>query len=326
MTAEKLYEIYSMNLQSVITPEMLATVSDRTYGIHGYNFINRLLIYIQNKYITAVKGEAAWNTVGRSIADKASTIWVLENIKKVRYFDADTMEEITSTDLSLSELSGAIRIGAIIKTEEVDGLKCIPVYNIKDTFIYDAPLYKQYCRMCKQSLKFSNILLSLARSYDIKMGRSKSESYYSPEKYTIYIAPDSLNSKISALANALFIQSGLKYDLESMPLVADFSRDEKETLIELCRVMLRESLNSLMTLNQVEASSFADLEDIEINTQERASAFVQLLYSTYELVEKLVTQIRPELSGMGEEKLRKAAELLDLLEANAMACSLHMGD
>ena len=135
MNVEKLYDLYSNNVYSVINSHMLATISDRSYDIHGYNLINRILIYIQNKYTTSLRSESGWDIVGRQVKHRASPIWVIDNVIKTEYIDPDTDEVIENIGLTPKEIEEAVRFGTINKVKHIDGIKCIPVFNVKDTVV-----------------------------------------------------------------------------------------------------------------------------------------------------------------------------------------------
>ena len=171
MNVEQLYDLYTNNIQSILTSSMLGTIADRSYDIHGYNLINRLLIYIQNKYTTSLKSETGWEIAGRSVKIKASPIWVMDNVIKTEYLDPETNDVIENMGLSPKEIDEAVKYGTIIKLKTIEGLKCLPVYNIKDTVIFDSMQYKRFMRNERKLIKLSSLFSITSAEFGVEYQR-----------------------------------------------------------------------------------------------------------------------------------------------------------
>ena len=171
MTVEKLNELYSSNIKSIMNSQMLSTISDRTYDINGFNLLNRLIIYIQNKYVTSLKSDEHWGAIGRQTRDKASPIWIIETAFETKYIDNETHEIIDDLDLSLGDIDKAIKLGIIGVVKNPVGLRCIPLYNIKDTSICDKETYQSYMKKEQSGIKISTLLKVRSSKLNIKCAK-----------------------------------------------------------------------------------------------------------------------------------------------------------
>ena len=316
MNVEKLYDLYSNNVYSVINSHMLATISDRSYDIHGYNLINRILIYIQNKYTTSLRSESGWDIVGRQVKHRASPIWVIDNVIKTEYIDPDTDEVIENIGLTPKEIEEAVRFGTINKVKHIDGIKCIPVFNVKDTVVKDSDIYKEFVYNERKQIKLSTILAVVNQEFGIDCVQGDEESSYDSESNIITIGKDELEDKVRVVATALFYQVGLH---ES---AVDFMEEynvEAEVLVRMMHICLSFICESIVSYccpgYEVEADVYKDIEELELNEVE-TEVFIQMLSTIYDIVEEVICLINPSNHNISESTLRKAAELLNILEAN----------
>lgn len=317
MNVEKLYDLYNNNLGSILTSSMLSTISDRTYDIHGYNLINRLLIYIQNKYITSLKGEAAWNIVGRTVKDKASPIWVIENIVKTSYIDPETGGEIEDIGMNPREIEDAIKYGTIQRVKSVEGLKCLPVYNIKDTVIFDSDIYKEFVKNEHKGIKLSTLFTITSSEFGFTYSKSDTESSYDNETNSVFIGSEDLYNKIKAISTGIMHQIGVYDTIVDFVNEYDIEEDRVIRIIELCKLVLIESLVSFCDRSHdVDSSIFSDMDNLELSNPSEIECFMQILSTVYDIVEDLIQKLNPDNKNISESTLRKAAELLNILEAN----------
>lgn len=305
MDAGQLYDLYTNSLQSILNPTMMATLSDRKTNINGYNLVNRLLIYIQNKYATALRSEVGWETIGRQVKDKGYPIYILENIVSTSYIDPDNGEEIEDLDLSPVELNQAIEVGAIRKEKAITGLKCLQVFNIKDTVVIDSEIYRQYHRETLKKVKISTLLQLADKKYGVKSNKTFDDSYYDEESHTINIGNDGFDDKVEAISNGIF----------STIHQPDLDKPVK-LMLNVLRKFLSESLKSYaIPEHEVESSVFYQMEDIDFSDNDTALLFIELMYPVYDTMESVITDIGPQMKAFDECTLRKAAELLTILES-----------
>lgn len=317
MNVDKLYDLYNNNLGSILTSSMLSTISDRTYDIHGYNLVNRLLIYIQNKYTTSLKGETAWNIVGRTVKDKASPIWVIENIVKTTYVDPETGTDIEDIGMNPKEIEDAVKYGTIQRVKSIEGLKCLPVYNIKDTIIFDSDIYREFVKNEHKGIKLSTLFSVTSSEFGFAYSKGDEKSSYDPETNSVFIGSEYLYDKIAAISNGIMHQIGA-YDI-ILDFVNEYGIEEDRVLriVELCKLVLTESLVSFCDKSHdVDSSAFSDMDNLEITDQSEITCFMQILSAVYDTIEDLVQKLNPDSKNISESTLRKAAELLNILEAN----------
>lgn len=317
LNTDELYDLYNNSLYSILNPNMLSTLSDRKYNIYGFNLVNRILIYIQNKYATSLRSEVGWEAIGRRVKDKSSPISIIENIMTTTYIDPDTDEEVHETGLNPMELDQAIGIGAIKRVKEVIGIKCIQVYNIKDTDITDINLYKQYYKSSLRKVKLSTLLALASKKYAVNCIKSKSKSTFNLKTNTIEIGEDSFEDKIDA------ISIGIYHQLELDDTISDFKAehgiDNKtiEVTLGILEKFICESIKSYCIQEyEVESSTFYDIESLDFKNERNIECFIQLMYNVYNLVEDILYAIRPKSTVFDDCTLKKAAELLNILEAN----------
>jgi hypothetical protein len=296
---------------------MLSTISDRNYDIHGYNFINRILIYIQNKYATALKGEAGWQTIGRVVKSKNSPIWVLDNILKVEYIDPKTNEVITDLDLNISEVDEAVKVGVIKKEVNIEGIRIIPVFNIKDTELFDAYSYKEYRTQEKEKreLKISELLKIAKKDFDITCVKTQRKSYFKNNK--LYIGVDGYTGKVEAITEAIYSKVGLESNIESFKSDYDVDDNKLNIIMSVCKAIFVESVKSYCLIDyNVERTSFKIVEELDFSNNDILQCFMQAASYIYDVIEELICLLNPTNRVISESSLRKAEELLNILEAH----------
>lgn len=316
MDVDKLYDLYKNNLASIMNPYMLATISDRTYDIHGFNLVNRLLIYIQNKYTTSLKSDSGWDVVGRAVKSKSSPIWVIENTIKTEYIDAETEEVVEDTGLNPIDIDQAVKLGILKKVKTVTGLRTIPLFNIKDTKLVDKNRYNFYYAAENNSIKLSSLLNLASSDFNIRCAKSSGRSYYDDEENTIYIGNDTYEDKVVVIISGIAdqIDCTSTVDSDKLNLVDKSSIDIIESI---CNTFIIESLTSYCDKDHsVESKSYDIINELDLSDTKILELLTQTLYSVYDLIEEIICMINPDNHRFSESTLRKAAELLSILEAN----------
>lgn len=318
MKPEQLYDLYTNGLGSILNSSMMGTVSDRSYDIHGYNFINRLLIYIQNKYATSLKSGDGWDLIGRKVSTRATKIWVLDNVIKTTYIDSESGEVVENSGLSAGELDKAVRLGVMNRIKEVVGLRCLPIFNIKDTSIIDNEIYRGYVKSEQKKIKLSTLLSVASKSFGVGCSKGSGKSSFNKELNTILIGDDGFEDKVSGIALGILHQIGLDDTLEDFLSEHEANRDDAEKILELSKLFMAESIKSFVCPDYlVESDTFSDIDIIDFERNNGITEyFIQIMAATYDLVEELICRLKPESHTIDESTLRKAAELLTILEAN----------
>lgn len=315
MNTDSLYRLYSNNINTILNTETLSVLSNYTNRIYGYNFINRLLIYIQNKYANCVMSENQWISVGRILKDKPNPIWIIDNCTNVKYVDSDTKKDISIDELSSVELIQALKLNVIQKETFVTGLKSIPVYSIKDTKIGnsgESSIDEKYT----YDIKLSTLLDVISNELNIKCKKSDMNSAYNIMDNTLYIGADSIENHVKAMGDAVYSL------IDFNNIVNDLVDNKKLTakfvyrVMDLGNIFINESLKTLVIPDYfVDKAKFDDLNRIGDMSDLEISSFIEIFNSIYELVDNVICRVIPK-NISSDIKLRKAAELLSILEAN----------
>lgn len=310
LTSGQLYNLYESSISSVITSSMLSSLADTGCSIGAYNFINRVLIYIQNKYASNVMGADSWEVIGRSLVKKSSPIWIIDSITKTVYTDNETGETIDNVGLTLAEIDNAVRLGILSKSKEVVGIRSFPVFDVRDTEIYDNLTYKEYLRSRKSNIKLSDILNTLSNGFKVKsIPDPKGKSRFDKSNNTLSIGRDSLESKVDAAALAIFYQmSSLKS--ESEPVISS-------DIVDIAKSFSQEYLKSCIVSDyMVDESAFAKVDSLDLNDSDTLEQFMTIMIELFDLLNAFIESVIPKSTGFNDSVIRKANELLNLLEAN----------
>ena len=318
MTPEELYDLYENNISSVINPSMLATIADYGNNVHGFNFINRVLIYIQNKHATSVMSGEAWEIAGRRLNSRPTAIWVIDQILKTTYTDAETGETIENSDLTLEEIDNAVRLGIFKKSKETIGLKSLPVFSLRDTTVYDSDTYKRYTKHFKAPIKVSGLLGLLSDWFNVQCETlpPKSKSYFDLQTNTLHISNDSIESKIYAIVDAITYQINIEEARDSF--ISSGGDQECSSAIEgVAKAFIREYIKSIVIPEYfVDEGAFSEVNNFDFSDQNITNYFISIMISAYELAESISGSLRPNTAGFDEVTLRKANQLLNMIEAN----------
>ena len=143
------------------------------------------------------------------------------------------------------------------------------------------------------------------------------KSYFDIAKNHIFIGNDGFQDKIKAMSDGVFHSLGLYDVVDDFVEEHSIDRDRLYRILEICRIFLRESLLSFCDPEYtVESSTFKDIDDLDISESAEVECFIQLLSSIYDIVEECICRLNPDNHNISESTLRKAAELLAILEAN----------
>ena len=214
--------------------------------------------------------------------------------------------------MSTSDINRAIKFGILTKVKTATGLKCVPLYNIKDTEVIDKNTFKTYRIAETQSVKISILLGIASNDFGITCKKSDSDSAYNAKENNIYIGNDSFDKKVYAVVNGIADQ----IDLDTI-LDADINPEVGRAIKEICTLFMVESLASYCNKDKiVEPNTFNIIKKLDTSNNDVVDSLIKGLSSIYDIVEEIICLINPNNHNISESTLRKAAELLDILEAN----------
>lgn len=204
MNIQELQALYVNNIERMFIPENFKELASHSSDIQGYSFMNRLLIYIQNKFCTEVKSRLSWELIGREIKEEAVALGILTPITKTRYIENETQREVKASELNAAEFNKAILLGIVTKEIEVTDIKCALVYDIRDTIEIEG--YNKAKVKVDRRIKLST-LLELLTSIGISVDKADSlDTTFDIDSNTILIGEDNLSNKIEKCIDTLVIK------------------------------------------------------------------------------------------------------------------------
>lgn len=199
MRAEELGIIINNNIGMIFKDEEYKKFMTFTVYMTGYDFLNKFLIYFQNRNATEVKNEVSWRNEGRVVKDLSKSIWIIEEDYKGVYVDSETGERVDAIRMSLKEVSRAAKLGVIKKVNKSNNYKSCSVYDIENTYIKE----EGYKRSTDRQIKISNIINEINKQYNIEVAYRDGDTAFSKENNTMYIGNDSTEAKIKTLLSVL---------------------------------------------------------------------------------------------------------------------------
>lgn len=307
MDIAHLQVLYANNIENIFKPDRFKELANHSNNIQGYSFLNRALIYIQNRYCTEVKSEASWQLDGHIVSDNAIPMGIITPILNTKYFDIESGKEIKATELNQGEFNKALMLGIINKEVSIEDIKCTLVYDVRDTTYTGEEKSKMQRR-----IKLST-LLELLDSIGISVVRSDNEeTSFDKCTNTLKIGSDGLHEKIrisvEALANNYIIQCKSSIDLGELgeKLIQEYMVYSVLTYFNINSTInfeyISELYNNIIEMDTL--SSFIDILD-DIEHILNVNIFSAENPSGYAVDEGHKTYIA-----------HKAAILLNILEAN----------
>lgn len=314
MTVSELQEIYADNLYKVFDRERFRHLADHSSNIQNYSFINRLLIYIQNSSATNVNTDDYWQIRGRLVKNEAKPIYILDVVQNTRYIDCETGEEVGQSELTPFELKKAIDIGMISKEVDIVELKCGTIYDIADTEEIEAK-QEQTKDSNIETRKFKlSALLNLSKSMGLVVEKSENnETSFEINTNTLRIGSDSIEDKVTIIVEAL-IRNLISSTTSTLDI---FDSDLELVIWYACySVLTYFGIETTISLENMSLSEDDDRQDSIVTLLEVTEQFIQ------EYIFKAEDKDNPSdgIRSISNEKAKRAATLLSILEANYQAC------
>ena len=311
MNIDSLQSLYINNIHNIFTAKNFAELASHSNEIQGYSFINRTLIFLQNRCCSDVRSEASWNTVQRIIKDGSIPIGVLTPIIKNSYTDAVSGEPISSKELSINEFNKAIELGVINKSSEIIDVKATLVYDIRDTEVMSSDNKINTTRKIKMST-----ILNMLNSFGIVIAKIEDgETTFDKETNTLNFGNDDIANKVRVCMDALAI-----IYIEQMQENTDLSENE----IRVIREYSKYSVITYFGLADSQDASFDYLDELNSKLDEDSiNRLVGLLDGMEDILNQNVFGTDSSDNNASEEHksyiARRAAILLNILEANYSA-------
>ena len=307
MNVEQLTEQLYNNLSTLLSPISYKSLLNRANNLNSFDVINRLLIEMQSKKSFEIRTEEDWDMHGRLLNKRAKPIYIILPKYSYRYTNKETGEILVDTDLNSNEILKALQYGIIEKTEVIENVYSLPMYDIRDTVSKGDIEYK----VTKPNISarglmelFTNITGATIEKCD--------ESYYSKSCNTLFINNKSHKELVISVATGL--TSYYTHNRISN-IIAEISEDK---LLEYNKQLLNDSIQyAICTLLGV---------DIDITFDVVIHTSNNTLINILNIVDNIIFEISNYLEFNTEynfkdaissiNMLRKSEALLSILEAN----------
>lgn len=318
MTIEDLQTLYKYNINSIFTPSNFKNIASHSNNIQGYSFINRSLIYIQNRYCTDVKSEESWLIDGRTVKAEAIPMGVMVQSYKTKYIDTETKKEIRLTELTALEFNKGIALGIFEKQTIPQDIQCTYVYDIRD--LNSLPEGNQEeSNGLHRKIKLSS-LLELVISLGISVSKEElDKSSFDIESNTLRLGQDNITDKVESVIYTVLVYCRDTLNIDSLKnedyfkickdyiLYGVFTYFGIDTGIDI-EFNYIDMINDLSTEEQTNVTELLDFAENMMNTCIISAESSEKLDETYK------TRI-----------INKASILLSVLEANYEMASIRGG-
>lgn len=295
-------------MKSIFTPERFKEIACHKYNICKCSFLNRLIIFMQNRYCTELKSSDYWNMLGREIINNAIPVYILGDTEDIKYIDCSSNQEIKTSDLTIDEIDKAISLGVIKKTVKSTEVSEIKLYDVKDTVYSGEKSGNDEFNRCKKmsKLKISTLYkyaeltgISLETNKDIKTTfDKKTNTLICGKEFGV----DKLNACIEALSEACIYIAEKAYLLDNEEL-------------GLLHEYFRYGIYSHFGLNA--KVDFSNIEVVYANRIREDS--IENLICAFEIVENSLSEIfalNDNQADFDNNLIKRAEMLLNILEAN----------
>ena len=322
MDAIQLSELYNNNIDSVLNEDLMVYLANRKYDYIGYDLLNRILIYIQNKYVAEIRSSSGWELVGCLVKDKNSPIWALSLIERYKYVDTETGDEIDEKDLSSHEIYLALQLGLLKKEVATQDMKTVPLYSRGDTIVVNSDIYKEHIAHTRFQVKLTTLLSSIILKYGVVCVRSK-ESSYNSRTDRLHIGMDPIPNKLNAIADVIMHKLNIKQGLAEIAADGIISVSSASHMEKLMKTLITESMrSSLGNYNIKEREKFSDISKLDITNDTVVECLMSIMSIVYDEINDIYMSIRPSNTEFNSEIMSKAEVLLNLLESNDLRQTL----
>jgi hypothetical protein len=198
MKSEELYTLLVNNINNILTPENYKNIINKNNNLSRYDILNRLLIEIQYPGAYDVRTEDEWVLDNRCIKSKAKPINIMCPVYKHQYIDTKTNEPIKDDDLSIDEISQALKYGIIRRDDNINDVSVACVYDIRETKSAVDDKYE----ILKLKLGYQILLYVATNILKCAVVQSDTNSY-SKENKKLFIMKQDYNSMATFVAKII---------------------------------------------------------------------------------------------------------------------------
>lgn len=305
--------------------------------IHGYDFMNRFLIFFQNRKATDVKDEIAWAECGRKISESNNQILILIPVYSTKYIDKETGKELensSSENLTPMEINKAVELGILERKKETIKAESTAVYDIDDTITFDEVLLKEY----EEAIKVKSLKISMLCDMCKKLCKAtisttaNGKTIYKTENNTLYISKENSTSNASAIIKILVTcmvnESIREYNEKAIGNDSIAIRDRLEIKEVHERLIIESILYTVYNNLGIKCNYTLDYVNQIYNEVEGSEVIIWIMDCIERIKDDIICSLTRKDNAKSESKIlaiKKAEQLLSILEANSARMLINKG-
>lgn len=322
MKSEELRVLVQSNIEALFEQESYKNYLIQSGYTCGYDFINKFLIYFQNKHSTEVKSDLDWREHGRIVLSTANPIWILMPIYKTAYRDVETCKLIKSEDLSILEIQQALEYGLIAKEKYLIKMSTSQVYDIADTKVIQEGSKDE----ANKQIKLSSLYSMCSDTCNMKVSISSGVTHYDQKTNHLVIGNDTIENKVSTIVNCIATYL-VNVRISKIETYANDDVDKHlENLTNISEVNRRFMAQSIAYAVLARFGIRAEIEDEFKGIEDIYKWFsssdinIEQLYDVMDSIENIkdfMIESVIKTHRISSEAADKAEKFLNVLEANA---------
>lgn len=311
MDNNQLVELLKENIDKVLSPAGYKHLLNRGNNLIRYDVLNRMFIECQYNKAFDLKTYDEWLIEGREIRGKQLPIYIVIPKSTTGYVDTQTGNVIDTQemDLNVLEFGKALEYGIIKEISDIQDIKVIPVYDIRQTKQAEGTGY----RVLKPKLNSSKILRLTVNVTGCTIKKTNKTAY--SKKNNILLVSRQPYNRLASIISQVIAQYYMENKVEN--IITELEPKLLDRLQELKELILKSLIYAISTLLAIDINiSFDEVENIDNDTLINILNIVDSI--AMDIINKLefnrTTQSLDITSNI--KKLKKAEALLDIMEAN----------
>ena len=306
MEIAELRDLLHNNIKLITDVDKYKKIISRSNNLKNFDLINKVLVLSQCDNAVDIKTEDCWLLDGRKLNSKAKPIYLIAPVIKYSYIELETGETVDLTTITSDELNKALEYNLIEKTETIDDLYTIKVYDIRDTVSASDTeyVYKRKTTNSKELLEITENIMNV----DIVLCE---DDFYSKQDKTIYLSKKPFRSLVYTLSRYI---SQFIIDVYNEECT-DNSIYNNKYLFKLLKETVTYSIYTLLSDDNTVGLDFDfDLLDtLDYTSVLEVINLADLLVDNIEIINGTHSEAITDI-----HKIKKADALLNVLEANAV--------
>ena len=231
MTIESLVNKIHDNEGLIASNDGICAILNRSNNLVGYDYLNRIILYIQYKNAFDVRTAEQWELDGFNVKKDSKPLYIVKAKYKSKYIRTKTGDIIDDLDLTPIEINSAIKYGIIHKENCIDKVETSCVFDIRQL-----NLDKDYKDKINRKLSKKDVINVFKGITGYTVVESE-ENYVSKSRKQLFIKKGTYKEIVITIANELstffiensnisidnvdkkFLHKALIYSIETLFLV-----------------------------------------------------------------------------------------------------------